>query len=180
MDIYVKKYRPQATNQDIIRTGRWTIAAGCILAIIIALAIDSIRGLNLFDVFQSVLGFIAPPMSVVFLFGVFWKRTTRRAVNLVLTAGSAFSLGTGVCYLWIFPSSQYHFWPHYLLLSFYIFVVLSIMAFVVSVFDKTGAAEQQDTLGAKPLAKTSRRVWTLWILLIITMISLYLVFNGHH
>jgi SSS family solute:Na+ symporter len=130
-------------------------------------------------VFQSVLGFIAPPMSVVFLFGVFWKRTTRRAVNTVLTIGSAFSLGTGVCYLWIFPSNKYHFWPHYLLLSFLIFVVLSIMAFVISLLDKSPGTAQQDTLGNEPLAKPSRRVWVLWILLIATMITLYLVFNGH-
>jgi SSS family solute:Na+ symporter len=180
MDIYVKKYKPQATNQEIIGIGRWTIAAGCVLAIIIALAIDSIKGLNLFDVFQSVLGFIAPPMSVVFLFSVFWKRTTRLAVNTVLTAGSAFSLGTGICYLWVFPGSQYHFWPHYLLLSFYIFAILAIVAFVVSMLDKSAIPGEQNTLDTAPLPRTSRRVWVLWVLLIITMITLYIVFNGHH
>src|SRR5205085_4221530 len=102
-DVYAKKINPVATNKQIIKVGRMTVVAGCLFAIMMALAIDSIKGLNLFDVFQSVLGFIAPPLSVVFLLTVFWKRTTRKAVNTVLTAGSACSLGTGIVYLWVFP-----------------------------------------------------------------------------
>ena len=70
-------------------------------------AIDSIKGLNLFDVFQAVLGFIAPPMSVVFLFGVLWKRTTTKAANFALSFGTVFSIGTGIFYLWIFPNEKY-------------------------------------------------------------------------
>jgi SSS family solute:Na+ symporter len=103
--------------------GRITVVVGCLLAIGMALAIDSIKGLNLFDVFQSVLGFIAPPLSVVFLLTVFWKRMSAKAVNIILSVGSFCSLGTGVLYLWVFPQKQYHIWPHYLLLSFYIFAV---------------------------------------------------------
>jgi solute:Na+ symporter, SSS family len=30
------------------------------------------------------------------------------------------------------------------------------------------------------LPKPTRRVWALWISLIIIMISLYIFFNGHH
>src|SRR3954470_18931235 len=109
MDVYVKKINPDANPKQIVRVGRMTVVAGCLFAIMMALAIDSIKGLNLFDVFQSVLGFIAPPLSVVFLLTVFWKRTTRKAVNTVLSAGSAFSLGTGIVYLWVLPSAKYTF-----------------------------------------------------------------------
>src|ERR1700712_2705350 len=122
-DLYVKKINPAATNQQIIKVGRITVIAGCAFAVMMALAIDNIKGLNLFDIFQSVLGFIAPSLSVVFLLSVFWKRTTKKAVNAILSFGSAFSLGTGVLYLWILTPDRYHFWPHYLLLSFYIFIV---------------------------------------------------------
>ena len=76
------------------------------MAILIALAIDSIKGLNLFDIFQAVLGFLAPPMSVLFLFGVLWKKTTTRAANFTLLFGTLFSLGTGVFYLWVFPDEK--------------------------------------------------------------------------
>jgi SSS family solute:Na+ symporter len=176
MDIYRKKINPNATNKQLIRMGRITVAAGCLFAIGMALAIDNIKGLNLFDVFQSVLGFIAPPLAVVFLLSVFWKRTTRKAVNVILTAGSAFSLGIGVLYLWVFTPDKHHFWPHYLLLSFYIFAFLFMVAVVISLLDKqpyTNVYQEGE------LPKPGRRVWTLWIVLAIIMIGLYIFFNGH-
>jgi SSS family solute:Na+ symporter len=176
MDIYRKKINPNATNQQLIRVGRMTVAAGCLFAIVMALAVDNIKGLNLFDVFQSVLGFIAPPLSVVFLLSVFWKRTTRKAVNVILSAGSAFSLGTGVLYLWVLTPDKYHFWPHYLLLSFYIFAFLFIVAVLISLLDRQPSTNAH-VEGELP--KPTRRVWTLWIILIIIMISLYIFFNGH-
>lgn len=177
MDIYRKKINPSATNQQLIRVGRMTVAGGCLFAIVMALAIDNIRGLNLFDVFQSVLGFIAPPLSVVFLLSVFWKRTTRLAVNVVLSAGSAFSLGTGVLYLWVLTPDKYDFWPHYLLLSFYLFAILLFAAVLLSLADRHPTRYVQEE---GELPRPTRRVWTLWIALIIVMIALYLFFNGHH
>ena len=95
-DVYAKKINPKATNQQLIKVGRITVVAGCLFAIMMAIAIDSIKGLNLFDVFQAVLGFIAPPLAVVFLLSVFWKKTTRKSVNFTLSIGSAISLGIGV------------------------------------------------------------------------------------
>lgn len=137
MDIYVKKIRPQAKQKEIIRVGQVVTVAGALISVIITIAIDSIHGLNLFNVFQSVLGFIAPPMAAVFLFGVFWKHTTTLAANAALTVGTVFSIGVGVLYLWVFPADQYSAWPHFMLLSFYLFVIIGIGMVVVSLLDKT-------------------------------------------
>lgn len=179
MDVYAKKINPNATNQQIIRTGRITVIAGCLFAIMMALAIDSIKGLNLFDVFQSVLGFIAPPLAVVFLLSVFWSRTTRLAVNIILSAGSAFSLGTGVLYLWVLTPDKYHFWPHYMLLSFYIFVVLFVVAVLVSLLNPSGTTADRSHSETANVTKPTPRVWFLWIALTIVMVVLYIIFNGH-
>ena len=175
-DLYVKKINPAATNQQIIKVGRITVLAGCLFAIMMAIAIDSIKGLNLFDVFQAVLGFIAPSLSVVFLLSVFWKRTTRKAVNFILSAGSAISLGIGVLYLWVFPAKEYSAWPHYMLLSFYIFVFLFIVAIFISLLDKQPVI--YDQVDKASLPKPTKLVWRVWIALIIIMISLYIFFNG--
>ncbi len=178
-DVYAKKIKPNATSAEILRVGRLTVVAGCFMAIMIVLAIDAIKGLKLFDVFQSVLGFIAPPLSVVFLLTVFWKRTTRKAVNAILSFGSAFSLGVGAVYLWVLPASEYHFWPHYLLLSFYIFAFLFIAAIVISLLDPSAVtADTTHSSSAKEI-KTTKRVWLSWGLLAIVMIALYILFNGH-
>lgn len=175
-DLYVKKINPSANAQQIIRVGRITVLAGCLFAVGMAIAIDSIRGLNLFDVFQAVLGFIAPPLSVVFLMAVFWKRTTRAAVNFTLSAGSAISLGIGVLYLWVLPpgEGQNTFWPHYMILSFLIFVLLLALAVVISIAGKKGTAVAQEEV----LPKATPLVWRVWIALIIVMIGLYIFFNG--
>ncbi len=179
MDIYVKKFKPTANQTEIVGIGRIAAISGAIAATFLTLAIDSIKGLNLFDVFQAILGFIAPPMSVVFLFGVLWKKATAKAANIVLTAGTAFSIGIGIFYLWVFPSEKYTFWPHFLLLSFFIFVILAFAMWLISL---NGYNKNNNESGPSVIAKippAPMKVWIPWILLIITMIGLYILFNGH-
>lgn len=175
-DIYARKINPGASNRQLIRMGRIAVLAGCGFAIAMAIAIDSIKGLNLFDVFQAVLGFIAPPLSVVFLLAVFWKKTTRLAVNFTLSAGSAISLGIGVLYLWVFPANEYNVWPHYLFLSFLIFAGLFVLAVIISLNGKKVLATEP--IEETSLPKPTPLVWRVWIALIIVMITLYILFNG--
>ena len=177
MDIYVKRFNPGATQTEIISMGRRVTIVGAIVSVIICVAIDSIQGLNLFNIFQSVLGFIAPPMAAVFLFGVFWKRTTARAANMALTIGTVFSIGVGILYLWVLPAEQYDFWPHFMMLSFYIFLVIAVAMVVVSL---TGEADADMAAAISPLpSKPSLDVRVGWVLLFIVMIALYVFFNGH-
>jgi SSS family solute:Na+ symporter len=173
-DIYIKKINPNATISEQIKIGRITIGVGCLFAILIAVAIDNIKGQNLFNIFQAVLGFLAPSLSVVFLLSIFWKRTTKKAVNGILSWGSAFSLFVGVLYLWVFPADQYPVWPHFLLISFYIFAVLLVAAIVISIVDKN---PETNFVSETDVPKTSKRVKLLFGLLGITIFVLYLIFN---
>ena len=177
MDIYVKNFNPEASQKEIIRTGHVVTLAGALLSVVITVAIDSIKGLNLFNIFQSVLGFIAPPMAAVFLLGVFWTRTTTLAANLALTLGTVFSIGVGVLYLWVFPVGQYSFWPHFMMLSFYLFVIISMGMVLISLFDKRSSKQVFDI--KQVMEKTSKGVVVAWVLLAVVMLGLYLFFNGH-
>lgn len=171
MDIYVKKFHSEASVSHINHVGRVVMLLGAVLSIVICVAIDSIKDLNLFNIFQSVLSFIAPPMTTVFLLGVFWKRTTARAANLTLTAGTAFSIAIGILYLWG-PKSIH--WPHFMMLSFLICVALIAFAIVVSLLDRTPAPCSLP----KPLPPIhSKGVYAGWIALAVVMISLYIIFN---
>ncbi len=71
VDIY-QKYRPLASQHELVRMGR--IATGAM--IVVALAwIPVIEGAHgLYGYLQTVQGYLAPPIFVVFFFGVFWKR----------------------------------------------------------------------------------------------------------
>ncbi|MBO4608046.1 MAG: sodium:solute symporter [Prevotella sp.] len=171
MDIYVKKFKPDASQSHINHVGRIVTVAGAAIAIVLTIAIDSIKGLNLFNVFQSVLGFIAPPMTAVFLLGVFWRRTTTRAANVALTAGTAFCLIVGILYLWG-PKST--LWPHFMMLSFLLFVILAVMMVVISLLDRHAVIHEIP----QPIRiRRSQLVITLWTALALVMIGLYVFFN---
>ena len=171
MDIYVKKFKPDASQLHINRVGRIVTVAGAAIAIVLTVAIDSIKGLNLFNVFQSVLGFIAPPMTAVFLLGVFWRHTTTRAANVALTAGTAFCLIVGILYLWG-PKST--LWPHFMMLSFLLFVILAVMMVVISLLDRNSKVHEIP----QPIRiRRSGLVIALWTALALVMVGLYLFFN---
>lgn len=179
MDIYVRSYNPEATNEEISRTSHIVTIAGSLISVLITIAIASIKGLDLFNIFQSVLGFIAPPMAAVFVMGVFWRRCTTLAANLCLTFGTLFSLGVGVTYLFVLPKeliTSFHPWSHFMFLSFAIFVVLVIAMIIISLLDK----DRRESPAMKVVKeKTSLSVIIGWVLLAVVMASLYIFFNGH-
>ena len=88
VDLY-EKWRPRATQHQIVRMGR--IATG--IMILIALAwIPVIKGAEgLYNYLQAVQGYLAPPIFVVFFFGVFSKRMNAQGAFWAMVVG--FALG---------------------------------------------------------------------------------------
>lgn len=88
MDFY-QQLRPQASQQRLVWIGR----AATIVLVLIALAwIPVIRGSRgLYDYLQGVQGYLAPPIFVVFFFGVFIKRLNSKGCLAALLVG--FALG---------------------------------------------------------------------------------------
>ncbi len=176
-DIYVNNINKNATVKDQIFVGRIVVAVGCVLAVLMAIAFDNIQGKTLFDIFQSILGYLAPPLAVTFLLSVFWKHTTKLAVNLTLSVGSFISLFVGMLNLWIIPPSKtITFWPHYFLISFYLFVFLLVAAIVISLLDKN---KVNAAIEKNEIPQTSKQVKLLFALLGLVILSLYLIFNNH-
>ena len=54
-----------------------------------------------------------------------------------------------------------------------------ISAVIISILDPSPVRLDRIAHPTGELAKPTRKVWTAWILLIIVMITLYLIFNGH-
>jgi SSS family solute:Na+ symporter len=71
VDIY-EKWKPRATQHDLVRMGRIATT----IMVLIALAwIPVIKGASgLYNYLQAVQSYLAPPIFVVFFFGVFFKR----------------------------------------------------------------------------------------------------------
>jgi SSS family solute:Na+ symporter len=84
VDLY-QKFRPLASQHELVRMGRIATAA----MILIALAwIPVIQGAHgLYDYLQSVQGYLAPPIFIVFFFGVFWKRLNAKGCLWAMVVG---------------------------------------------------------------------------------------------
>jgi solute:Na+ symporter, SSS family len=88
VDLY-GKWKPKASQHQIVRTGRIATAVMVFIALMWIPVIQGARGL--YNYLQSVQGYLAPPIFVVFFFGVFWKRLNAKGCLWALIVG--FSLG---------------------------------------------------------------------------------------
>ncbi|HZZ18479.1 MAG TPA: sodium:solute symporter [Opitutaceae bacterium] len=84
VDLY-QKYKPEATQSQLVRMGR----IATVVMILIALAwIPVIQGAHgLYGYLQAVQGYLAPPIFVVFFFGVFWKRLNAQGCLWAMVVG---------------------------------------------------------------------------------------------
>lgn len=84
MDLY-QKFRPKATQHQLVWIGR----VATVIMVLIGLAwIPVIRGSRgLYDYLQGVQGYLAPPIFVVFFFGVFMKRLNAKGCLSALIVG---------------------------------------------------------------------------------------------
>lgn len=170
MDIYLKN-RESVSNKKIKKIGRIVVLVGSLISVFLSIGISLIQGLSFFNIFQSVLGFIAPPMSVAFLSAVLWKKTSHRAVNLVLSAGTVFSIGVGLLYYTGLILQGIHF----LYISFAIFVLLMIFVLIFTYYEKPTGVES--VLPEPESVKVDKSVKLVWSLLVLVMIGMYIIFN---
>ncbi len=177
LDIYKKSFRPQASAVETKLVGRIATVLAAAIAVSSALVMDRFdRGL--FDMIQSVIGFIAPPVSAVFVIGVLWRRATSKAALMTLIVGSISSISIGFCNLNDWPSKA--FWPHFMLLSFYVFAGICLFMVVASLLTRNDSREEQLPSLKETYAQQgsrSRSLWLLWGVLAAIMAAIYLFFD---
>jgi SSS family solute:Na+ symporter len=89
VDLY-EKWRPGASQHQLVRMGRLATAAMVIVALSWIPVIKGAQGLYIY--LQAVQGYLAPPIFVVFFFGVFFKRMNAKGALWAMIVG--FALGT--------------------------------------------------------------------------------------
>ncbi|HOW73689.1 MAG TPA: sodium:solute symporter [Phycisphaerae bacterium] len=88
VDLYAK-WKPAASQHQLVRTGR---IATAVMVLIALMWIPVVQGAHsLYEYLQAVQGYLAPPIFVVFFFGVFWKRLNAQGCLAAMVVG--FALG---------------------------------------------------------------------------------------
>lgn len=91
LDIYKKVLNVDATEKNLVTTGKISIVVAMILGVLIAphLGIDKKGG---FQYIQEYTGFVSPGIFAMFILGFFWKRTTSGAALFATIGGFALSI----------------------------------------------------------------------------------------
>jgi solute:Na+ symporter, SSS family len=193
MDFY-SRFKPNASQEKLVRIGR---IATVVMVIIGLLWIPVIQGAKgLYDYLQGIQAYLAPPIFVVFFFGVFMKRLNgpgclatlitgflmglfRLIVDTpVKLGGEPYAEGT---FLWIVNNT---FFQYYSLL---ITIVCIIVFLVVSYATKPPEYSKISGLTFSTLSTAdraeNRASWNwkdvaLSILMILAIIAIYMYFTG--
>jgi len=86
IDFY-QKYRPNATEKELVRFGR----VATIILVVLSLGwipfMETLMGGGIFHYLQSIQAYISPPIAAVFLLGLFFKWINARGAIVALWAG---------------------------------------------------------------------------------------------
>src|SRR5271170_1796396 len=90
-----KRYKPNLGDHQLVRIGRITTVVGTVVAIVASPLFGHYP--TIFQGINKLISYVAPPITAVFLLGVFWRRASGQSAFITLTAGTA--LGAVACYL---------------------------------------------------------------------------------
>jgi solute:Na+ symporter, SSS family len=85
-----KRHRPGISDQKLVRIGKITTIAGTILAIVCSPLFGHYT--TIFEGINKLISYVAPPITAVFLLGVFWRRASGKSAFITLIAGMALGL----------------------------------------------------------------------------------------
>lgn len=181
MDLYRPLLKPNASEKHLVKVGGWS--SFVILLIAVGLSIWLARGsYGVFYLIQDVGAWVAAPISVVFLLGVMWRRTTAVAATVVLFAGFPYTAFV-----------QYVLFPHVALLrpydnylnrTFLVWISCIVLIVAVSLCTKPMPSDVVDSIvwnksylrlpQAERLLNTGlRNPLLLWAVLVICALALY-------
>ena len=181
----VKRLKPEIQDKHQIRIGRY--AAVVVMVLAMAWSTQGDKFSSIFEAINKIAAAIAPPVAVVFLFGVFSKRGTRQAAFITLIAGLIMGI-TAFCFDFE-PISGYMYltkgWQMpFMMQAWWLFVMCTVIYFIISyATTKPPDVVTDNFTWDHPLAfvrgKITRfsDVRVIVILLILTLIVLYTVFS---
>src|SRR5882762_3849398 len=85
-----KRHQPDIGDRKLVLIGKVTTVLGTVLAIVCSPLFGHYT--TLFEGINKLISYVAPPITTVFLLGVFWKRASGKAAFITLVLGVALGL----------------------------------------------------------------------------------------
>ena len=129
----VKRWRPEVSDRSLVRIGRAVTLAAMVAAILWSPWLEHYQ--SVFDGINKMIGYVAPPVTALFLWGVFWRRASATAALATAWAGTL--LGVACCvfewcggFQWLKETVGID--VPFMLVPVFLFVVCSAILVVVS------------------------------------------------
>ncbi len=177
-DLY-RRWKPETPDRQLVVIGRIATFVAMVLAILWSPLIAKFE--SIYQGSNTVICYIAPPITTVFIWGVFWRRASSRGALATLSIGSF--LGLVVFLLdWY---KEYTHWPvQFMYAAFALFVICSIVLVVTSLIWPHQHTPQSERLVWKhPWQALSDPGWKgvlnyklLAGVLFVVMVTLYVIF----
>ena len=179
-DIYAR-YKPNLDDKKLVNVGK--IAAGIALVFSLLLLPLLNKYESIFNGLNDIIAHIAPPITCVFLMGIFWKNASAKSAKLTLWIGSA--LGAIVFTtnkIWV--DNWFAAIP-FMMMAFYLFCVCVFLQITFSIIYPVEHTAESDVLYWKSWrAPLAAKGWsgignykTLSAVLFITMAILFYLFR---
>jgi SSS family solute:Na+ symporter len=140
-DLY-KRIKPETSEKQLVKVGRWS--AGIALLFSIGLLPLLNRYESLFAGINDIIAHIAPPITCVFLLGIFWKKASAKSAQYTLWLGSI--LGAAVYAVnKLYPENIMGKIP-FMMMAFYLFCACAIMQIILSYIYPVQHTEQSKKL----------------------------------
>ena len=120
-----KRHRPAISDHQLVRIGKVTTVVGTILAIVCSPLFGHYT--TIFEGINKLISYVAPPITAVFLLGVFWKRATGQSAFITLITGMLLGLAT----FYLDWNNIYR--GDFMLIAFFLFVAC-VVIMIVSTF----------------------------------------------
>jgi SSS family solute:Na+ symporter len=175
--------RPQTSDTALVRIGQLTAVVVMIAATIWSMFGEKFGGI--FKGINQMISVLAPPISTVFIWGIFWKRGTQQAAMITLIVG--FLLGVAAFVL-DFPAFELKLLTNrgipFMLQAFVLFAICSILFIFVSLITPPPNDEQvRRYCWPSPMAVLREQPFTgifdvrlLAIVLVVVIVGCYVVF----
>ncbi len=131
-----KRYKPGIGDHQLVRIGKTTTIVGTVLAIVASPMFGHYS--TIFEAINKLISYVAPPITAVFLLGVFWRRASGKAALITLLSGILLGAAAFILDWW-------KVWnPNFMLVAFWLLVAcLAIMVVASYVYPEPLKAEAE-------------------------------------